>query len=237
MKSDVVFSIIFKKYKKNELIVASKLYKEEFSLVLSEATFYKIIERLKNKGKIIRVSKGIYVIPKESEFGIIPITEEDIIDDYIADEKGMVIGYGLYNKLKLTTQIPFYFEIYSSIITENCKLIQNVTIKYADLEFTKEIKAMVECLEVLENFSFIQDLNYLQFIKYTENFINNYNDIILDKVLKKIKYKKSTLSFLNNILNYYNIKNNITDYLSSFSNYKHYKMGEIHEIARGYYKV
>jgi len=199
MKSDVVFSIIFKKYKKNELIVASKLYKEEFSLVLSEATFYKIIERLKNKGKIIRVSKGIYVIPKESEFGIIPITEEDIIDDYIADEKGMVIGYGLYNKLKLTTQIPFYFEIYSSIITENCKLIQNVTIKYADLEFTKEIKAMVECLEVLENFSFIQDLNYLQFIKYTENFINNYNDIILDKVLKKIKYKKSTLSFLNNI--------------------------------------
>lgn len=232
MKSDVVYSIIFKRYKKNELIIASKLYKEEFTLLLSESSFYKIIERLKNKGKLTRVSKGIYVIPKEGEFGVIPITEEDIIDDYIENEKGMVIGYRLYNRLKLTTQIPFYFEIYSSMITENCKFIQNVTIKYVDLEFTEDVRRMVEYLEVLENFSFIQDLNYLQFINFTEKFITNYDDLLLEKVLKKIKYKKATLSFLNNILNFYNIENNIMNYLSSFSTYKHYKMGEIYEIVK-----
>lgn len=231
MKSDVVYSIIFKKYKKNELIIASRLYKEEFSLLLSESSFYKIIERLKNKGILARVSKGIYVMPKEGEFGIIPITEEDIIDDYIENKKGMVIGYRLYNRLKLTTQIPFYFEIYSSKITEKCKTIKNVTIKYVDLEFTDEVKRLVEYLEVLENFTFIEDINYVQFIKFTEKFIKNYNDFVLEKVLKELKYKKSTIAFLNSILDYYNIDNNIKKYLSAFSNYKIIKMGEIYEKA------
>ena len=237
MKSDVVYSIIFKKYKKNQLIFASQLYKKEFNSVLSESCFYKIIERLNKKGKINRVSKGIYVIPDECEFGVIPITEEDIINEFTSNEKGVVVGYRLYNILNLTTQVAFKFNIYSSKISEECKIINTVTIKYADLEFTNEIKTMIEYLEVLENFRTIQDLNYLNFIKYTEKFINAYNDFTLEKILKRIKYKKSTLSFLKNILDYYDIENNIYKYLSSFSNYKHYKMGDIYEIARGQYQI
>ena len=144
------------------------------------------IERLNKKGKINRVSKGIYVIPDECEFGVIPITEEDIINEFTSNEKGVVVGYRLYNILNLTTQVAFKFNIYSSKISEECKIINTVTIKYADLEFTNEIKTMIEYLEVLENFRTIQDLNYLNFIKYTEKFINAYNDFTLEKILKRL---------------------------------------------------
>ena len=70
------------------------------------------------------------------------------------------------------------------------------------------------------------------FVNYSRNFAEQYNDEILERVLSSEKYKKSTLSFLRDILNFYKINNNLDKHLSSMSKYKHPKMEEIYEAAR-----
>ena len=43
-----------------------------------------------------------------------------------------------------------------------------------------------------------------------------------------------TISFLREILNYHKVENNLDEYLSSLSEYKHPKMEELYEAARIY---
>ena len=47
-----------------------------------------------------------------------------------------------------------------------------------------------------------------------------YNEKTFENVISKIKYKKSTLAFLEQILNHFSIKNNIKKQLSTLSKYK-----------------
>lgn len=233
MKSELILNTILNKYKKNDLIFVSQLYKEEYLNVISEYSYYKIIERLNKKQKITKVSKGIYTITNVCEYGIIPIFTDDIINKYICNQGGVVIGYTLYNRLGITTQISKSISIYSSKIDNNIKKIKDVFIKKVNLIFSDDVKKMIEFLEILQNFKNIEDINYNQFINYTEKIVYEYTDETLELVLDQIKYKKSTLSFLHNILNFYNVDNNISKYLSSLSDYKHLEMRDIYEITRG----
>ena len=68
------------KYRKNEIIFASKLYKEKlYSKNVSETSFYKLLERMYKNKEIEKLSKGIYYFPKTTKFGVVPISEEEII--------------------------------------------------------------------------------------------------------------------------------------------------------------
>ena len=51
-------------------------------------------------------------------------------------------------------------------------------------------------------------------------------------VIANISYKKSTIAFLEEILEYYQITNCLSEYLSSLSDYKYPKMEEIYETSR-----
>ena len=86
-------------------------------------------------------------------------------------------------------------------------------------------------MEVLQNFSEIQDLDYTQFIKFSEQFASSYSDEVFAQVCREIKYQKKTISFLRNILMHYSIPNNLGGYLSSLSEYKHPTMEEIYAAA------
>ena len=232
MKSDSILNTILKKYKQNDLIYVSQLYKEEYINIISEYSYYKIIERLYKKQKITKVSKGIYTIPNITKYGIIPVHTEDIVNKYISNQGGAIIGYTLYNRLGITTQISKNIIVYSSKTENNVKKIKDVIIKKVDLIFTDNVKKMLEFLEVLQNFNNIEDIDLNQFISYTEKFIYEYDEKTLQTVLNKIKYKKNTLSFLHNILNFYNVENNVSKYLSPLSEYKHFKMRDIYEVTR-----
>ena len=50
------------KYKENEVIFASKLYKEKLYNKVSEAAFYKTLERMTKNKEIEKLSKGIYML-------------------------------------------------------------------------------------------------------------------------------------------------------------------------------
>ena len=221
------------KHKINELIFASKLYKDVLlNQNVSEHSFYKALERMYKNNEIEKLSKGIYYFPKNSKYGRVPPSDEEIIDTFTKSNKGMVVGYGLYNKLNLTTQVSKKTVIYSSKINGDTKNIKNIEIKNVQIKFSKEYIEIIEMLEVLQNYYKIQDLDNKAFYNYAEEFSKRYNEKLTYHIIEKMNYKKSKISFLNNILDYFFIENHLDKYLSSLSKYNHRSMEEIYELAR-----
>lgn len=217
----------------NKIIFASELYKEKlFKKNVSEASFYKLLERMYQNNEIAKISKGIYYFPKKTKFGEIPISDNDIISIFVKNNEGMVVGYDLFNKLELTTQISKKYLIYSSNVVNKIKNIRNIEIKNVKIEFSKKNIRVIEMFEVLQNFDKIQDINYRSFYKYVSEFALEYNEKIVNYVISKMGYKKSTIAFLRNILNYFKVKNSLNQYLSDVSKYNHKTMEDIYELTQ-----
>lgn len=215
----------------NELIFASKLYSQQLSDFVSESAYYKILERLCKAGSLCKIAKGTYYRPKESRFGVVSPSQKEIVSAFTEPDKGTVVGYCLYNSLKLTTQISKTVEVFSSALEQQTKRISNVQLQFCNLIFSPEVKGMIHMMEVLQNFSQIQDLDYAQFINFCERFAAIYRDEVFEQVFLQMKYQKKTISFLRNILMHYHVPNNLNRYLSSLSEYKHPTMEEIYEAA------
>lgn len=232
MLSNNIIKHTLSNFKENELIFASKLYKTSLYNKVSEAAFYKTLERMCKSKEIVKIAKGTYHLPKVSKYGIVPLSEEDIISAFTKNCTGTVVGYSLYNALDLTTQVGKTIEIMSSSLDSFTKTIRNVVVHQVQIVFTENVKNMIHGLEVLQNYNNIQDINNLSFIKFTEKLADMYDEEIFKKVISVINYKKSTIAFLREILNFYDVKNNLNIYLSSLSEYKYPRMEEIYKTTR-----
>ena len=231
MQSSDIIKKALLNYKENELIFASKLYKKKLNNQITEAAFYKTIERMCKSGTLIKIAKGTYHLPKISKYGIVPPTDKEIISAFTNNGTGTIVGYSLYNNLNLTTQVSKSIDVMSSALDCFTKTIRNVTVKQVKIDYSEKVINMIHSLEVLQNYYNIQDLNNLSFLMYTKIISEQYSDEVFEKVINVINYKKSTIAFLREILNYYKIENNLNMYLSSLSEYKYPKMEEIYETA------
>ena len=216
----------------NTLFEASTMYRQKFNKQMNEMAFYKALERLTKEQILVKVAKGLYARPLVSEYGVIKPTQEQIIEAYVRENRGMIVGYALYNRLNISTQISKNILVYSNAIQGNTKTIGNVNIERKNIIFTSENCNTIAVLEVLENYYTIQDINYHAFIALCEKFAQNYKEQTVNGVLSVFKYSKSTIDFLRNILNYYEVENNLSERLSALSAYKHPEMEEIYELAR-----
>lgn len=214
------------------LIMAGKLYREKFSSTMSEIAFAQAISRLCKSGEIERVSKGTYCKPRLSRFGAVPPSEHSIVNQFVSGSQGLVVGYTLFNKLGVTTQIGKRKTIYSSAIEERKKQIGNVVIQKYDLVYTAEIKSVICMMEILHKYKKIEDINYTEMLKCLKTLSNDYSEKAFDTVQKTVGYPKWTIAFLRELLNYYHVSNNLSKYLSELSNYPIPKMEELYEIAR-----
>lgn len=219
-------------FQPNELIVASKLFSEKLEGRVSEAAYYKTLERMCKAGELVKTAKGTYYLPKISRFGAVPLSEKEIISAYTKDESGTVVGYSLYNQLGLTTQIAKATEVLSSALDSQTKTIRNIVVRYSPLRFTDDVKQMVQALDVLQNIEQIQDINYHALVSYTKSIAESYEQSIFEEVIAKQKYQKATIAFLQNILNYYGKENRLNKYLSTLSTYKYPRMEELHAAAQ-----
>lgn len=235
MRENPIVKNALKAFKENELIHSSKLYRERLSGQITQAAYYKTLERMCKVGELTKIAKGTYCIPKIGKYGVVPPSENDIVSAFINNKSGTVIGYHLYNSLNLTTQISKTVTVLSSALESFSKSIRNVIVHQTQLDFTDEVKNIVHGLEVLQNFSTIQDINYSAFIEYAEKLALSFDNEVFDKVVWNKQYKKSTISFFREILNYYDVENNLDMYLSSLSEYKHPKMEELYESSRIYH--
>ena len=215
----------------NELIFASKLYSEKLADQVSEPVFYKTLERMCKAGVLAKAAKGTYYIPKKGAFGMVPLSEKDIVSAFTSYDSGTVIGYSLYNKLGLTTQIAKQTEVLSCALDGQTKQIRNVLIHQAPLHFSEKTAEMVHVLEVLQNVTAIQDINYHALLSYSRSIAEQFDEAVFKEVISKRKYAKSTIAFLREILEHYGKKNQLNRYLSSMSTYKYPNMEELYEAA------
>ena len=202
----------------NKLLEARTLYNQSFSTI-PEMTYYKTLERMCKKGFLVHLTKGLYYRPKNTRFGTVPISEKDIVDHYIKDNQGIVVGYRLYNQKGLTTQISKRVEILSSAVPGKKKNIHNVYVMNINISLTPETIPIIETLEILQNYKSIEDINNTALAAYMKEFAIEYSDEATVYVLKNRKYKKSTIAFLESFLNHFQVKNSLNQFLSSLSSY------------------
>jgi hypothetical protein len=221
----------FNKLPRGTLVMTGKLYREKYSSLMSEAAFAQAVSRLYRSGEIERVSKGVYCRPKKTQFGKILPSEREIIEWFTEGDSGVVVGYGLYNLLGVTTQISKKQMVYSSLPDEQLKQIGNVTIRKYDLEYTHEIKSMIQMMELLHHYKEIQDINVSALSRCTAKLAGEYSEEAFEAVQGSICYPKWTVAFLREVLNYHNIPNNLGMHLSALTNYPIPKMEELYETT------
>lgn len=231
MNAREFLNTILSRHQKNELLFASRIYEEEFSDQISEQAYYKGLERMTRAGSLCKVSKGVYYIPEISKFGVVPLSEKRIVSTFVAGSAGMEIGYGLYRKMNLTTQVSKNIELYSNRISGQSKRIGNVFIKKAALDFSPEMETIVAGLEVMQHYAHIQDLNEEAFLQLAKAFAHSFDQQLFDTAISEIRYKKSTLAFAENILDFYGVENTIGQRLSRLSTYRFPRMEALYETA------
>jgi len=216
-------------YPELTIIDAQKLYKEKFNDV-SEQAFYKTISRMSKNEDIERISKGIYCKPRRGRFGTTISSEKNILDHYLGINKnrGVVIGYQMYNNKGITTQVSKTIELYSNATFQEKKQIRNVIIYKANIRFDISTIKMVELLEVLQNYRNIEDLNLIGLKKFIEDSIKYYDEKTIQKLIRSIGYKKHTLASLKNILDFFKLENNMDNYLNVTSRYNALRMEELY---------
>lgn len=219
-------------YSELEIIDTQNIYVRNFKNI-PEQNFYKTISRMAKKGEIIRLTKGIYCKPTIGRFGRVLSSEKHILEYYLGTngKKGVAVGYRMYNKYRLTTQISKGIEVYSNVSVQEKKNVLNVKIKKVNLRFEPSTSKIIELLDVLENFNNIEELNRKNAILFIEGATTSYSDKILENLIKTIGYKKSTLASLKNILDYYEINHSIGKYLSEVSSYKSIRMEDLYELT------
>ena len=208
-----------KKYEPNQIIVANELYRATLPYI-PEATYYKSMERLVKNGTLVHLTKGLYYRPKMTRFGSVPISEEEISNHYLQSGEGMLVGYRMFNRKGITTQIGKQVEILSNTIPEEKKNIKNVSVRRITAKINEETIPVIEILEILQNYYKIEDMNTNALIASLEAFSKQYSDEAAHHVLAHMKYKKSTIAFLMTVLNYMKVKNTLGSYLSPMSEYK-----------------
>ena len=127
-------------------------------------------------------------------------SEKEIITAFTQNGTGMVVGYTMYNAMRLTTQVSKNIQIYTSALDEQKKQIGNVFLQKCDMVFSPEVVRMVAMLEVLQNYDRIEDLNEPQFKKLCDEFAGQYDEKVCEYVLSNIPYSEQTISRLKAIL-------------------------------------
>ncbi|MCD8149021.1 MAG: DUF6088 family protein [Clostridiales bacterium] len=215
---------------KNKIFEAGDMY-EKFFGAIPETSYYKTLERMRKQGALVHLAKGIYYRPQKSRFGIVPISENEIINHYTRNDQGVVIGYRLYNKVGLTTQISKRTEVLSSVISEQKKNVGNVCVKNSEMAITQEVVPVIETMEILQNYENIENINKSALAEYMRKYVEKYSDSVTVSVLKNRKYKKSTIAFLKSFLTYFGKDNTLQQFLSALSSYKIPGMEEFYESS------
>ena len=115
-------------------------------------------------------------------------SEKEIIAVFTENGIGMFVGYSLYNKLRLTTQVSTNIQIYTSALDEPKKQIGNVFLQKYDMIFSPDVVRVVAILEALQNYDRIEALNESQFKKLCAEFAGQYDEKVCEYFLSNSPY-------------------------------------------------
>lgn len=203
------------------VVSANRLYEKEFSK-MTEAAFFKTMERLTKSGVLKRVGKGLYAA-SDSDSAALDNKNAEVMLNYFFGENndnGMYIGQKLYVKYGITDVTSDDIMLYSNIISKDTCNVGNIHVKRVDVELTYENTKIIEALEIMQNFDNIEGLNKARFARFAKQFSKVYNDEAAVYVITHMKYKKSTIAFMKKVLDMYKVPHSLQQFLSHSSKYK-----------------
>ncbi len=181
----------------NEGIVfdISKEYKDRFSMVPYK-TFWKILTRLEEEGVLARESHGAYLTAIKGY-----TKNNQVVDYYTHDCHGLIIGYSFYNDIGITSYKDNKKEILTNLIETKTKRVgQTLLIKMDLNSFDKQYKSIIYLLELIEKKSKIIDCNIEKLNRYIQIYVQDYNDLFFEDIIKERKYHYSTICTLDRLL-------------------------------------
>lgn len=165
----------------------------------------KALNRLVEKGKLKKISKGKFYKPEKSIFGTLLPNQYQIVKDLLEDDNkiiGYLTGYSIYNTLGLTTQVSNTIQIGTNNIRPNLKreryiinfIKQNNTINKENIPY-------LQLLDCIKNIKKIPDTTINNNIERFINIISDYKLKDINHLTRLVqKYPPSTRALLGAIL-------------------------------------
>lgn len=194
---------IYCKENKGQLLDVSKA--EKIFQNIPHKTLLKILNRLDEEGLVSNVSKGIYKIAN------VVINEKLILEEYVDDGKGMVVGYQLFNSLGISDYQDGEIVIYTNVINTMQKTIHGYKLKKYNIVFDDDIIDLIALLELLEGGYTIKGIYFDKYIQVIELLLPEYSDELFERIVCGKNYKFSTIKTLSNWLRSSNVENKCLD--------------------------
>ena len=206
--------------KEGEIILAKSAYTENFS-DMKEATFYQLLDRLNQEKYIAKISKGLYYKPFKEDFNKLP-SQDKLLNFFTNKNKnGLIIGANMLYKYNIIDTKSDIYEIYTNLIEiKTVRYMSNLAIQYVNVDYKNQlITSTIEILEVIEIIDSYKNINYQALNEFLKLYSTNFDEDILYKVIQSHSYKKRNIYTLMNILNHFNVSNNLSRLLNSASKY------------------
>ena len=206
--------------KEGEIILAKSAYTENFS-DMKEATFYQLLARLNQEKYIAKISKGLYYKPFKEDFNKLP-SQDKLLNFFTNKNKnGLIIGANMLYKYNIIDTKSDTYEIYTNLIEiKTVRYMSNLAIQYVNVDYKNQlITSTIEILEVIEIIDSYKNINYQALNEFLKLYSTNFDEDILYKVIQSHSYKKRNIYTLMNILNHFNVSNNLSRLLNSASKY------------------
>jgi hypothetical protein len=190
----------------------------------------KAIERLIKKGLITRASTGVFYKPKQTAFGNLKPKEEELLKPYLFENNkriAYITGTLLYNRMKLTTQVPKNIKVAARdkrIVTKIGNIQVRSVKSYVDV--TNDNYYLMELLDVLKDFKTIPDNNKLQTINFVLQSLKKFAPKEREKLIKiAIKYPPRVRALLGALLSKLNRKEQFAELAKSINPLSTFEFG------------
>ena len=168
----------------------------------------KVLSRLTESGKIVRLSKGKYYKPKEGITGPLKPDEYQVVKDLL-EENGKIIGYlsgiNAFNKLGLTTQVSNTIQIGTNTDKKSLKR-GKYTIRFIRQKNTIN-RENITLLQILDSIRFIKRIPDADINKSCErlrNIIQNLSNEEQEYLVKlALKYNPASRALTGAILEFF----------------------------------
>jgi hypothetical protein len=185
----ILIDYLLKKYGTNKPIITEELVVPE----ISYDNLRKQLSRYNSQGILEKYSQGVYYIPKETIIGRSTLSIDDVINrKYITNDNdiyGFYSGLSFYNKLGISTQVPFVYEI---VTNKEKSRVREITLKNQKIILRKPY------VKINKN-------NYLenQFLDFINNANSNDLSDNVDVLKKYIKDNNLNKNVILDLITYY----------------------------------
>jgi len=185
----ILIDYLLKKYGTNKPIITEELSIPE----ISYENLRKQLSRYNSQGILEKYSQGVYYIPKETILGRSTLSIDDVINrKYITNDNdiyGFYSGLSFYNKLGISTQVPFVYEI---VTNKEKSRVREITLKNQKIILRKPY------VKINKN-------NYLenQFLDFINNANSNDLSDNIDVLKKYIKDNNLNKNVILDLITYY----------------------------------